>query len=76
VANGKLFDLAARPPSPAPLRIDTANESATVIVRRNLDTLFDRVDFASMNERRMAREMLQNLIDGTEVEVRVAREGN
>jgi hypothetical protein len=75
VANGKLFELGTQSPSAAARRLDTTSESAIVIVRRNLDTIFDRVDFATMNEKRMAREMLQNLVDGAELEVRVVREG-
>jgi hypothetical protein len=66
VANGKLFDLAER--------LDTERASAVVVIRRDLDTMFDRVDFAAMPAKRIAREVLQNLIDDTEIELRVSRD--
>lgn len=66
VANGKLFDLAQR--------LDTGRESAVVVVRRDLDPIFDRVDFVAMPAKRIARELLQNLIEHTEIEVRVSRD--
>ena len=68
IANGKLFALTAR--------LETASASAVIAVRRNLDTIFDRVDFAAMPEKRIAREILQNLVDGTEIDVRVNRDAN
>ena len=51
------------------LALDTSINSATVVVRRNLDTLFDRVDFATMDGKRIGREMLQSLIDGSTMEI-------
>ena len=70
VANGKLFELTAAKDG----RLDTGETSVGVVVRRTLDTLFDHVDFAAMNEKRIARELLQNLIDNAEIEVQVAHD--
>lgn len=67
VANGKMLPLTRSPEG----ALDTGRDAATIIFRRNLDTLFDRVDFSAMPEKRIAREILRNLIDGVEVEVRV-----
>jgi hypothetical protein len=66
VANGKLVVFGNLTDG----ALDTGRNAAVVIIRRNLDTVFDRVDFSTMNEKRIAREILQNLIDGVEIDVR------
>jgi len=70
VANGKLFDL-PRNQGQEGGALNTGGESATVVVRRDLDTIFDHVDFANMPDKRIGREVLQNLINSAEIEVRV-----
>lgn len=67
VANGTLVDLHTT----GVAGLDSGRASAVIVVRRNLDTIFDRVDFGTMTEKRMAREILHNLIAGVEIEVRV-----
>jgi hypothetical protein len=74
IANGVLVDL-RRPGSSHPTPLDTGRESATIVVRRRFDTLFHRIDFAAMDEKRMARELLQNVIEGVEIELQVEPHG-
>ncbi|MBI3782065.1 MAG: hypothetical protein HY270_01550 [Deltaproteobacteria bacterium] len=74
VANGRLFDL-PRAASHEAFALDTASESGVVVVRRDLDTIFDHVDFSVMNDKRIGREVLQNLINATEIELRVNHDG-
>ena len=69
VANGRLFDLPRR--GQESFALDTGTASGVVVVRRNLDSIFNHVDFANMNERRLGREILQNLINDTEIELEV-----
>jgi len=69
VANGRLFDLPRN--GQESFALDTGTTSGIVAVRRDLDTMFDHVDFANMNEKRMGREILQNLINDAEIELRV-----
>jgi len=68
VANGTLINLTA---GGAAVRLNTGTQSAQVTFRRSRDTLFNRVDFATMAEKRIGREMLQNLISSVAVELRV-----
>lgn len=68
IANGVLAELKTAPAA-APIRLDSGVQSATIVVRRRLDSMFDGVDFAAMDERRTAREILQNLIAGVGIEL-------
>ena len=78
VANGVQSDLF--PPDrygdeTAALRVDTGSEGAVVVVRRNLATLFDGIDFATADERRIGRQVLTNLINTITIEIEVRRDG-
>jgi hypothetical protein len=71
-ANGTLVDLF--PPGhygdpQAKFRLDTGTQGAEVIFRRNLDRLFDGVEFAGMTDRLKVQQVLKNAIDTMEVEV-------
>jgi hypothetical protein len=68
VANGRSFNLPAGADGAV---LNTGSVSAEIIVRRNLESIFDHVDFANMDAKRIGREVLANLIDDTEVELRV-----
>ena len=73
VANGRLVDLF--PPgrfgdAPAQFILDTGSDGADVVIRRDVDRLFNGMDFATMPEKTMVRQLLQNLIDTLQVEVR------
>ncbi len=69
LGNGKLIELPRG--GDAAVALDTGRESATLVIRRSLDTLFDHIDFATMDDKRRGREMLQNLINDVEVELKV-----
>jgi len=74
VGNGKLLDL-PRGLGEGSCALNTASTSGVVVVRRNLDTIFDHVDFANMPDKRIGREVLQNLINDTEIELQVNHDG-
>jgi len=73
VANGKLFELPHV--DEESFALNTATTSAVVVVRRDLDSIFDHVDFATMPDKRVAREVLQNLVNGMEIELRTNHDG-
>jgi hypothetical protein len=49
--------------------VDTGRENARVVMHRQLGTLFNGVDFAAQPGARIERQLLQNLIDGTQIAV-------
>jgi hypothetical protein len=53
------------------VEIDTARSNATATVTRKLATLFDGVDFAAMTDKQVSRELLNRVIEGTEITVRM-----
>lgn len=74
IANGKLFELPRRQGQPS-LALDTATASAVILVRRDLDSIFDHVDFAKMDAKRIGREVLANLINNAEIELQLKPDG-
>ena len=72
IGNGTVLDIF--PPghfadSAAAFHLDTGKEGAEVSVRRDLSTMFTGVDFSTLSEQMMARQVLKNLIDHTEIVV-------
>ena len=55
--------------------VDTGHENARVVVRRGLKSLFDGIDFETMPPARMERQVLQNVIDHTEIVVQTSANG-
>jgi hypothetical protein len=49
--------------------VDTGRENVRVVIHRALKSLFDGVDFDSMTPARVERQVLQNLIDHTDIAV-------
>jgi hypothetical protein len=49
--------------------VDTGREDARVVIHRTLKSLFDGVDFDTMPPARIERQVLQNLIDHTDIAV-------
>ena len=74
IANGKLFELPRRQDQPS-LALNTESASGVILVRRDLDSIFDHVDFANMDAKRIGREVLANLINNAEIELQVKLDG-
>ena len=53
----------------AAIIVDTGRENARVVIHRQLKSLFDGVDFDTMTPARIERQVLQNIIDHTEIAV-------
>ena len=53
----------------AAIVVDTGKEDARVVIHRRLKPLFDGVDFDTMPPARIERQVLQNLINQTEITV-------
>ncbi len=66
-ANGALFEHTVG--SHAAIHLDVGRTGAIVTVRRHLGSLFDGVDFAAMNDRRVAGQVLQSIVDNAELEI-------
>ncbi len=56
----------------AAIIVDTGRENVQVVIHRQLKSLFDGVDFDAMTPARMERQVLQNIIDHTEIAVRIS----
>ena len=55
--------------------VDSGQENAHVVIRRALKSLFDGVDFEAMPPARIERQVLQNVIDHTEIAVKTFTDG-
>lgn len=53
----------------AAIVVDTGRENARVVIQRQLQSLFDGIDFDTMPPARIERQVLQNLIDRTVIAV-------
>lgn len=70
IANGGLFDRTA---ASTPIRVDTGRTAARVTIRRDLGSLFDGVDFATMSDPVRADRMLTAVIEHVEIELAAGR---
>lgn len=66
LANGKIADIRDESDG-EPVRVEITNDSVQVEVQRQLDTLFDGVDFEMMDSDEQARTVLWSLIHDTQV---------
>ena len=49
--------------------LDSGNNNVTVVVKRSLSTLFDDIDFATMDDAARAKSILRSLIQHTTIDV-------
>ena len=56
----------------AAIIVDTGRENVRVVIHRQLRSLFDGVDFDTMTVARIERQVLQNIIDHTEIAVQTS----
>ncbi len=66
LANGKIADIRDETDG-EPVRVEITNDIVQVEVQRQLDTLFDGVDFETMDSDEQARTVLWSLIQDTQV---------